>query len=299
MVVRLSVPNDVRQLNATTLETALDEFSITDDWSIAKDVRDGGTLGVHEARNNPSQAFQNLIVGRIAEVVYREEHLQPLEVAGFSIDDLHERGENRDFAVRKDGLELPINVKTASTIFRKAKEIVGLEPNDCIPIPAYKAVAVSERVPDLVYVDLVDFSFRQRVDEFTDSLRGSAGYLWKVLSWYGGKGVRKAQDGYVAKLFDLHEQKLMSLAPKTSSWRVISAQRVLAIMRDKPRRCPGLGVRAAGTGGFNAEVNIHVSANDETVSWQDVSEALQRSGIQAVLDMIRHRTTREVADPSL
>ncbi len=295
----MSVPNDIRQLDVITLRTALDDFSITDDWSIAKNVRDGGTLAAHEARNNPSQAFQNLIVGRIAEVVFREEHLQPLEEAGFSIDDLHERGENRDFAVRKDGLELPINVKTASTIFRKAKEIVGLEPSDCVPIPAYKAVAVSERVPDLVYVDLVDFSFRQRVDEFTDSLGGSGGLLWKVLAWYGGKGVRKAQDGYVSKLFDLHEEKLVSLAPKSSSWRVISAQRVLAIMRDMPRRCPGLGVRAAGTGGFNAEVNIHVSVNDETVSWQDVSEALQRSGIQAVLDMIRHRTTREVADPSL
>ena len=295
----MSVPNDIQQLDATTLEKALDDFSISNDWAIAKDVRDGGTLAAHEARNNPSQAFQNLIVGRIAEVVFREEHLQPLEEAGFSIDDLHERGENRDFAVRKDGLELPINVKTASTIFRKAKEIVGLEPNDCIPIPAYKAVAVSERVPDLVYVDLVDFSFRQRVDEFTDALGGSGGLLWKVLAWYGGKGVRKAQDGYVAKLFDLYEDELVALAPKASSWRVISAQRVLAIMRDKPRRCPGLGVRAAGTGGFNAEVNIHVSLKDETVSWQDVSETLQRGGIQAVLDMIRHRTTREVADPSL
>ena len=156
----MSVPNDVRQLDGRTLKAALDDFSITNDWSIAKDARDGGTLVAQEARNNPSQAFQNLIVGRIAEVVFREEHLELLEVAGFSIDDLHERGENRDFAVRKDGLELPINVKTASTIFRKAKEIVGIEPNDCIPIPAYKAVAVSERVPDLVYVDLVDFSFR-------------------------------------------------------------------------------------------------------------------------------------------
>ena len=64
--------------------------------------------------------------------------------------DLHEAGENRDYAVRRDGLELPINVKTASTLFRKAQEVVGLAPEDCIPISAYRAIGSSEHVPDLV-----------------------------------------------------------------------------------------------------------------------------------------------------
>ena len=295
----MSVPDEVLQLSAKALGSALDEFGIANDWSVARDARHGSALVAGDALNSPSQAFQNLVVGRITEVVFRKEHLQPLEVAGFNVEDLHERGENRDFAVQQGGLELPINVKTASTMFRKAKEVVGLDPSDCIPIPAYKAVGVSERVPDLVYVDLIDFSFRQRVDDFMGGLQGSAGLLWNVLSWYGGKGVRKAQDGYVAELFDLYEEKLVSLAPEASSWRVISAQRVLAIMRDKPRRCPGLGVRAAGMGGFNAEVNIHVSVKNETVPWQDVSEMLQQGGIQPVLDKIRLTTRREIPDPAL
>ena len=68
---------------------------------------------------------------------------------------------------------------------------------------------------------------------------------------------------------------------------MISAQRVLAIMRADPRRVPGLGVKAAGTGTFNAEVNVHISVANETVPWDDIAELLRREGIQAVLDRVR------------
>ena len=44
-----------------------------------------------------------------------------------------------DFTLREGDLELPVNVKNAGTRFEKAAELVGLDPNDCIPIPAYKA----------------------------------------------------------------------------------------------------------------------------------------------------------------
>lgn len=96
------------------------------------------------------------------------QHLAPLEAKGFTVADLHERGENRDYALLRDGLELPINVKVASTIFRNARQTVGLAPDDCIPISAYKAIGASESVPTLVYVDLVDFTLRERVDWLDD-----------------------------------------------------------------------------------------------------------------------------------
>jgi hypothetical protein len=47
---------------------------------------------------------------------------------------------------------------------------VGLEPVDCIPISAYKAIGASEKVPTLAYVDLVAFGLRERVDAFMDAL---------------------------------------------------------------------------------------------------------------------------------
>ncbi len=48
-----------------------------------------------------------------------------------------------------------------------------------------------ERITHLVYVDLVDFTLRQRVDAFMDDLYGPHAIGWHVFSWYGGKAVTR------------------------------------------------------------------------------------------------------------
>jgi ISXO2-like transposase domain len=189
-----------------------------------------------------------LIVGTIAERVFRDDHLAALEPEGFEIEDLHEAGENRDYALRKGGLELPINVKVASTLFRNAQQVVGLAPEDCIPISAYKAIGASERVPDLVYVDLVDFELRERVDDYMDGLAGSLGIGWHLLSRYGGPGVRAAEDQYLRSLFDEKESELKALAPGATSYRVISAKRVIASCVRIRAGCPASASRVRGRG---------------------------------------------------
>jgi hypothetical protein len=291
----LDEPDRLADMPAARLASALNDAKVSDAWVIAQEIRAQAYLGLRggngldpqHLRRGRNQAFQNLVVGTIAERVFRGRDLADLEVVGFIVCDLHERGESRDYTIERDGLELPINVKVASTLFRNARQTVGLDPEDCVPISTYKAIGACERVPDLVYVDLVDFTLREKVDAFMHALEGSLALAWALLSWYGGPGVKRAQDEYVATLFGQHGNALLKLAPGVASYRVISAQRVLAIMRTNPRRVPGLGVKAAGTGTFNAEVNVHVSVERETVAWDDVAEMLRRDGIQAVLDRIR------------
>ena len=175
------------------------------------------------------------------------------------------------------------------------RNLVG--PEDCIPVSSYKALNAVDRVPDLLYVALVDFTLRERADAFIDGLTGSLGIAWDLLSWYGGRGAKAAQDRYTDALFDAHGDELDALAPGVSSFRAISAKRVLAILFANPRRCPGLGVKAAGTGTFIAEVNVHVSVRAETVAWDAVERLLVDSGIQAVLDQIRAMEEREMPAP--
>ena len=296
-------------LEATTLGEyveALDTMRVSDTWVVAKTLRQrlanshrGDPLRSLTKRDKAAQGFRNQVVGRIAERVFWNRHLQPLEEDGFEVIDLHEAGENRDYVVRRDGYELPINVKTASTLFREAQKMVGLAPEDCIPISAYKAIGSCERVPELVYVDLVDFTLREKVDTFTDNLTGPQEILWELLAWYGGPGCRRAEDEFVAALFDTHARRLTAFVPRAATYRVISAQRVLAVMRDTPRRCPGLGVRAAGLGTFVAEVNIHVSVATETVPWDEVASIMQKSGIERVLKAILNSESREVPEPTI
>lgn len=289
----------VRALPAGDISQFLNSLGIEPGWVYGDEIRSApaGIPWHAEPANNVSQAFQNLVVGTIAERVFWEDHLPLLEPDGFRAVDYHERGENRDYGLQRDGLELPINVKTASTMFRNARETVGLAPGDCIPISAYKAIGASERVPTLVYVDLVDFTFRQRVDDFINTLEGDLAVGWHLLSWYVGRGARKAQDRYVQTLFERHGTELKALAPPSTSFRVVSARRVLAIMRHNPRRVPGLGIKAAGTGSFNAEVNVHISVSNETRPWDDIAEQCRRYGIQHVLDQITRTAMAEIPEP--
>jgi hypothetical protein len=293
--------HDVLTLPPGELSRHLDSLGIGPGWEYGDRLRGAlpGLESLPKPAKNPIQAFQNLVVGTIAERVFWEDHLMSLEAYGFRAVDYHERGENRDFGLQRDGLELPINVKTASSLFRTAQRQVGLAPEDCIPIGAYKAVGASGRIPTLVYVDLVDFTFRERVDNFIDTLGGDLAVGWQLLSWHLGKGVRKAQDRYVQTLFERRGAQLKALAPPSTGFRVISAKRVLAIMRENPRRVPGLGIKAAGTGGFNAEVNVHISVHDETIPWDDVVGQCHDHGIQYVLDQITRTVMAEVSAPLL
>lgn len=293
-------------MDAQEIVAALDALGISDGWAIGDNLRSaltsllppsGPCLG--EPAKQRRQGFQNQIVGRIAERVFRDEHLAALEAEGFEIEDLHEEGENRDYVVHRDALQLPINVKVASTRFEKAQSAVGLDPDDCIPISAYKAIGASERVPDLLYVDMVDFSLREKVDNFMDRLEGPLGIGWNLFSWYGGKGATRAEDQYVDALFTERAVPLMALAPGVGRYHAISALRVLAILRAKPRRVPGLGIRAAGRGGFNAEANVHVSVGDETTPWDQVASTLLQGGIQPILDAVRHTAKFTLPDPQL
>jgi hypothetical protein len=294
---------DARQILAGAIVEALDGFGITNEWSIAQEIRsmESGSVGLTSLarRATKNQAFQNLVVGTIAEGLFRAVQLEPLEGYGFTVVDYHEAGENRDYGVQKFGLELPINVKTASTLFRNARQTVGLDPEDCIPISAYKALGAADRVPDLLYVDLVDFDLREKVDGFIETLTGPAEILWDLFSWHGGSGAKKAQDKYIWVLFKSHRAALEQLVADTSKFRAISAKKVIAIMREKPRRVPGLGIKAAGTGAFVAEVNVHVSVRNETQPWEDVAALVKSDGIQAALDRIRRTENKITWSPLL
>lgn len=286
----------IRGMTVAELVAVIDALGIELGWAVGDELRAGRPLP--EPNKSLIFGFQNMIVGTIAERAFRDEHLATLE-PDFEIVDYISKGENRDFGVVREGLELPINVKVASTLFRKAKTVVGLDPEDCVPISAYKAIGASEKVPGLVYVDLVDFALREKVDDFTAALAGDIGVGYHLFSWFGGTGSKKAQDEYAKALFDQHGEALKALVPGATSFRVISAERVLAILRENPRRVPGLGVRGAGTGGFNAEVNVHVSVEHEMVPWERVADRLRSEGIQAILDDILATAVVTLPNPSI
>ena len=203
-----------------------------------------------------------------------------------------------DFVIKNGSDRLPINVKNAGTPFLNAKKLVGLEPEDCIPIPAYKAYGALEKEPHLLYAICMDHSI-------VDAAKGSIPPLftaeeasvWDLLERKVGKNIKKAEDAFVGKVVDNHWAAVETAIP-ARNFRVISACRAISILRDKPKRTPGIGLRAWGTSA-RGETNVHISISAETRAWEQIEDKLQKKGLAGVLSEINRMVSKPVSEPLL
>ena len=295
---------DLDRLTAAELVAAIDAVGIGEGWELADALRAevragrGRTRGLPEELKlqGPNRSFRNLVIGRIAEDLFLLHCAEPLKRQGYEIRDYRGVYENRDFGIVRDGNELPVNVKVVGTRFVSAQKYVGLEPDDCVPVSQYKVASALHSQPDLVYVDLVEFGLRQRVDGYMETVDGDVGIVHQLLTWYGGRGVKRAQDACIETLFHHHGDQLRGLSDGPGNFRVFSARRAYAVMTDNPRRIAQL----SGGGAFVGDPTIHLSAASETAPWRAIASILKRrNGLSALLSGIRRSETREQATPAI
>jgi len=203
-----------------------------------------------------------------------------------------------DFTLREGDSALPINIKNAGTRFEKARTLVGLEPDDCVPIPAYKAHGAVEQAPDLLYVISVDYNLIGDLDRLLPTLfNGDEAAVWELLNSYSGKKIRSAEDSFIFAMVTKYWGQIKR-GVCNNPFHAISAKKAVRILHSKPKRTPGIGLRAWGTGA-SAEVNVHISISEETVPWSNVSEQIEREGLRSVLSAVNRTRQEEVFDPAI
>ena len=69
-------------------------------------------------------------------------------------------------------------------------------------------------------------------------------------------------------------------------------------MQTLPKRTPGVGLRAWGTGA-SAEVNVHISIHSETKPWDELHQRILQGGLEDLIGAINHKRTEVVFDPEL
>jgi len=88
-----------------------------------------------------------------------------------------------DFVLHQGDDSLPINVKNAGTRFESSKALVNLEPDDCIPIPAYKAFGAVEGFPNLIYAVSADYDLLRRLKEIVPTVfNDNEQIVWDILN---------------------------------------------------------------------------------------------------------------------
>jgi hypothetical protein len=195
-------------------------------------------------------------------------------------------------------LELPINVKNAGTRLENAINLVGLEPDDCIPIPAYKAYEAIEKEPNLLYVISINYSFSHLIESnLFSKFSSEENYVWNILSTYGGSLIRDAEDRFVYSMVNRYWDDFSNQVPDPL-FRVISARKAINILQKNPKRTPGIGIKSWGTGA-SAEINVHISINEETKNWLEIHSRIVENGVSDIISAINRKKIELIFDPEV
>lgn len=203
-----------------------------------------------------------------------------------------------DVTLLEGDAALPINIKIASTRFANARQLVQVDPDDCVPIPAYKAHGALEDFPNLLYVVAVDYQLLGRLATGLPSLLDAEERIvWDLLNRCGGPQVRNAEDAFVFSTVRKYWSGLKTMAADTP-FHVISARKAIRILQTKPYRTPGIGLRAWGTAA-RGEVNVHLSIREDMTPWDTVSARVLTGGILDIVRAVNRRRMEEVYDPEI
>jgi hypothetical protein len=203
-----------------------------------------------------------------------------------------------DFTLKEGELKLPINIKNAGTRFEQAQKLVHIDPNDCIPIPVYKAQAAVESLPSLLYVISVDYDLIKTLNALLPQILNEDEIIvWDLLGNFSGSHVRKAEDEFIFTIVQRHWQQFKKVV-QNNPFHVVSAKRSIQILHELPKRTPGIGLRAWGTSA-RAEVNVHLSIKEDTTPWDIVRERIRSNGIINILDAVNRTKIQEVYNPEI
>ena len=203
-----------------------------------------------------------------------------------------------DFTILENDLELPINVKNAGTRFENAAQLVGLQPDDCIPIPAYKAHDSIEKEPNLLYAISIDYTLIGKIESHLLTLfNRDEAEVWRLLNEYSGSLIRDAEDRFIYSMVNKY-WSAFSEHVALPVFRVISARKAIRVLQILPKRTPGIGLRAWGTGA-SAEVNVHISVTEETKGWDEIHSRVSADSIANIIEAVNRKRTELVFDPEI
>jgi hypothetical protein len=270
---------------------------------IVENLRDASFESFLEKRKNLGSAgnpITKLFPAAVTERQFLDE-LDFLKDARKTIDYHDERFKGHtlvDFTVIEGGDELPINVKNAGTRFENAAKLVGLDPDDCIPIPTYKAYEATEKEPNLLYIISIDYLLSEKIEKHMFTLLSSDEmYVWNILSLYSGPFIRDAEDKFIYSIVNRYWDNFSTFM-SNPAFQVISARKAIHVLHKNPRRTPGLGLRAWGTSA-SAEVNVHVSVNEETKKWEEIQSRIVAKGIVDIISAVNRKKAELVFAPEV
>ena len=235
-----------------------------------------------------------LVLGTLAEQAFEEIYHRELGTSEFRLDDYRESRNDTDYRMLNGGGRplFRINSKFHGSQFRRAKELVGLEPADCFALATYKIWSAIEKqkaesMPYLFIVISSPITSESVANEVPAEVRE---LVRLVHAAEKAEGKRDLEERIVNSLLladtgafgDKVRQWREQLAG--SRWRVLSAWRADKLLRDLLfERVFAVRTRNFTQSFRNAELDMHFSLANDMLPLEDMLNILKREGSQGVV----------------
>jgi hypothetical protein len=251
------------------------------------------TPKVQQRAHRGETMLGQLLLGTLAEQAFEAIYHRILGASEFRIDDYRESRNDTDYRVLNGGGRplFRINSKFHGSLFRQAKDWVGLDPEDCFPLATYKIWGAKqkeekENLPYLFLVISTPITSESVANEVPVEIR-TLTHLVHASEVVTGK--RTIEERIVRRL--LADEGAFSARVKgwreqlsLSTWRVLSAQKADKLLREMLfERVFAVRIKNFNQAFRNAELDMHYSLTRDMTSLEEVLEILQREGSQGVV----------------
>lgn len=245
-------------------------------------------------RGRSAQMLGQLLVGRCAELAFEEMHRTEMQSQEFELRDIREGRTDTDYRLH-NGQGRPvyrINIKFHGSPFRRAKELVDLEPEDCFALATYKIHSAllkqdQEGLPYFFAIVGVPNLTGAKVGEaiparFVDTVA-------LVDQAPRGKSKRDFEDAVVRHLETTDDGVFRGTLDRIrqADWYVISARRAVNLLRERLfARVYALRVRSFARAFRGAELDMHFSLSKDLIPLRRYLATLRDEGAHKVTTLL-------------
>jgi len=244
-----------------------------------------------------------LIIGNLAERVFENIYRETVGTNELRLEDDRLSGGDTDFLVKngRDRQVFRLNIKFHGSQFRKARELVGLEPQDCFALATYKIFSAlqKQQKEHLPYIFVI-----VGVPNLTGAVAGSAVPAlvaqFATLARHSPRfvGKRKIEDVIVKAITgrptELGAAELLAdfeRQIRSAEWKVLSARRADQLLREKLfDRAYALRVRGFAMNYKGAELDMHFSISEDLHSLEELLQVLRDGGLPHLIGYLERGT---------
>lgn len=255
----------------------------------------------HPKNKAARKSLGQMVLGHVAEQVFERLYKREIGKDDLVLEDSRETRNETDYRVM-DANRHPvfrINIKFHGTQFRKAKELVGLEPEDCFALATYKIWQGHKKneLEKLPYVFLVVSAPEVSGEVVGQSIPDDLARFSTILRASSG-----VNDLHKRDLEDAMAQILIGPDAPTdfvpvrdniiekleaADWRALSAERAKRLVHKLLfDRVFAVRVRGFAQNYRNAELDMHFSLSNDMTKLQDFLKVYTDGGLHALTSQL-------------